>query len=321
MRTATKIWIGVAVALLLIGMITFEVAISMVEFDLSKLSTVKYETNEYTVEEDYHGISIITDTADVVLILTDEGGTRVVCHEQTKVRHAVRVENGKLTVRVEDTRKWYEHIGIFSFSSPKITVYLPRGAYGALDVKSVTGRVEIPHDLTFESVDIIEHTGGVTLLSSVSGDVKIKTTTGAILVEDVSVGSLELSVSTGRVTVMDVSCAGNLQISVSAGRADLTDVQCRNLTTDGSTGNVKLTRVRAVGMMKIKRSTGNVTLEGVDAAELDIETDTGDVRGSLASEKLFDVESKTGKRRFPDSASGGKCKIRTDTGDIIITIG
>jgi DUF4097 and DUF4098 domain-containing protein YvlB len=113
---------------------------------------------------------------------------------------------------------------------------------------------------------------------------------------------------------------GNLQVTVSTGRANLTDVRCNNLTTSGSTGNVKLTRVLAVGMMKIRRSTGDVILDGVDAAELDIETDTGDVRGSLLSPKLFDVETDTGIRRYPSTVSGGKCKIRTSTGDIEIVI-
>lgn len=320
MRAGTKIWIVAASMLLLIGMILLGGAIAMVKFDFERLSTVKYETNEHTVSEAYRDISIKTKTADVVLVPHEGVETKVVCLEQTKMRHAVRVEEGRLIIEVEDTRKWYEYIGIFSVSSPKITVYLPSDAYGALTVSSDTGRVEIPSDFHFERVDISEHTGGVTMLASASGDVKIKTTTGAILVEGITAGSLELSVSTGRVTLSDTVCAGNLQVTVSTGRANLTDVRCNNLTTSGSTGNVKLTRVLAVGMMKIRRSTGDVILDGVDAAELDIETDTGDVRGSLRSPKLFDVETDTGIRRYPSTVSGGKCKIRTDTGDIEIVI-
>jgi DUF4097 and DUF4098 domain-containing protein YvlB len=78
--------------------------------------------------------------------------------------------------------------------------------------------------------------------------------------------------------------------------------------------------VIASGAFVIKRTTGDVTFEGCDAAELLVATDTGDVEGTLLTEKIFFVETDTGRREYPKTTTGGKCEITTDTGDIKISI-
>jgi DUF4097 and DUF4098 domain-containing protein YvlB len=86
-----------------------------------------------------------------------------------------------------------------------------------------------------------------------------------------------------------------------------------------STGDVTLTSVLADSFV-IKTSTGDVKLNLSDAKEINIETDTGRVEGSLLSEKIFKCESSSGSIKVPHTTSGGICKIRTSTGNIIITI-
>ena len=63
-----------------------------------------------------------------------------------------------------------------------------------------------------------------------------------------------------------------------------------------------------------------MNFEASDAASIFVETDTGDVKGSLLSEKIFIINTDTGKKEVPESTTGGRCKITTDTGDIKITI-
>ena len=72
--------------------------------------------------------------------------------------------------------------------------------------------------------------------------------------------------------------------------------------------------------MKIVRSTGDVRLDKCDAGEIEIETRTGDISGSLRSEKIFIARSDTGRIEVPETLTGGKCKIISDTGNIDITI-
>ena len=83
---------------------------------------------------------------------------------------------------------------------------------------------------------------------------------------------------------------------------------------------MRLENVIAAEGFSLVRSTGDIAFDGCDAAELLVETDTGDVTGSLLSEKVFFVTTATGKKEVPETVTGGKCKITTDTGDVTITI-
>jgi hypothetical protein len=306
MKTSTKVWLVIAVALILVGSMIFGGAMTMLKWDFAKLSTDKYETREYNVTAEFENIQILADTADVVFVPTEDTECRVVCYEQTNVSHAVAVKDGTLMVELIDTRKWYEHIG-FNFQTPKITVYMPEGEYATLTVKTDTGDVHVSSEFHFKSIDASVSTGDVTCFASALGQIKITATTGDITLQDVSAGSLDLAVTTGKVTASGITGNGDVSIKVSTGKTVLADVTCQNLSTSGSTGDVKLTNVIASGAFVIKRTTGDVTFEGCDAAELLVATDTGNVEGTLLTEKIFFVETDTGRREYPKTTTGGKC--------------
>lgn len=288
-------------------------------WDFTRLSTIKYETNTHQIKDEFNSISLKTETADVDFVSSEDGKCKVVCYEPKNAKHSVTVQDGTLTINAVDERKWYEHMGI-TFDSPKVTVYIPQGEYGALSVKSSTGNVAMAKHFKFESINISTSTGDVKCLASTSEKMKLKTTTGNIRVENASAGTLDLSVSTGKVTVSNVNCERGVTVSVSTGKTYLTDIACQNITSSGSTGNISLENVLATERFSIERSTGHVKFDSCDAAEIFVETDTGDVTGSLLSEKVFIIETSTGDVSVPQSITGGKCEINTSTGDIRISI-
>ena len=319
MRTGTKIWLVAAILLILSGCMVFGGVMSMLGWNFEKLYTVKYETNHHEITEAYTGISLATDTADVTLVLSEDGKTGVEICEQEKIFHTVEVKDGILEIRVTDTRKWYEHIGI-GFGNTKITLTLPAGEYGDLSVRVNTGDVVIPEGLAFRSVTLEATTGDVECNATAEA-MKIKTSTGGISVNGASVGVLELSVSTGRVNVTDAAVREELSVNVSTGKAVLRGVACRDFTSVGDTGDLSMTDLIATGKLSVERSTGDVTLTRCDAAEITVTTSTGDVEGSLLSGKDFSVHSNTGHTSYPGSVpGGGACVIRTSTGTIRITV-
>lgn len=319
MRKRAKIWLIIASSLVLVGCMIGGSVMTLFKWDFTKLSTVKHETNEYKINEDYINILIVTDTADIVFVPSESRESSVVCYEQKKAKHSVTVNDGTLVIEVVDTRKWYEHMGIF-FGTPKITVYVPQGEYGTLSVKSSTGDVEIPKDFKFEGIDISESTGVVTNYASASELIKIKTSTGDIRLENISAGTLDLSVSTGNVTVSNVTCEGDVKINVSTGKVNIIDTCCKNVISSGNTGDIVLKNVVATETFSVDRSTGDVKFDSSDAAEIFVKTDTGDVTGSLLTDKVFITQSDTGSIDVPKAVTGDRCEITTDTGDIKITI-
>lgn len=315
---AKRIMLIVAAALIVAGAALFVVTMAVNHWDFSLLDYAKREVVTREVREDFDLIQIDTDTADLMLLPSEDGGCRVVCDETEHESYSVTVSNNTLLIRKKDQRAWYEFLSFGRQS--KLIVYLPKSAYTSLLVSESTGNVEIPKDFAFETVNIAVSTGDVACYASASGTVQIAASTGDITVAGVFAGDISLAVSTGKVTVSDVSCTGDLRIAVSTGRTELTDVKCRNLTSTGSTGRITLKNVIASGKLSVERDTGDVSFDRCDAGELWVKTDTGDVTGTLRTEKIFFPKTDTGDVRVPQTTTGGKCEITTSTGDIEIEL-
>jgi len=319
MKRATKVWLILGASLVLSGCILFGGVMTVLNWNFEKLATVKYETNEHTVAEVFEHIAVTADTANIAFAPSDNNDTRIVCREQQHATHTVAVKDGTLTIALEDNRVWYEHIGI-GVHSPAITVYLPQNTYGALTVRSNTGHTEIAKEFCFDSINIAQSTGNVTSYACAAQNVKIQTTTGNIRVENVSVGALDLTVSTGKTAVSHVTCKKGMNLRAFTGKTTVTDVTCNDFTSNGTTGHLSLSNVIAAGTVSVERNTGNVTFDKCDAAELSVKTSTGNIKGSLLSEKVFITHTGTGSVKVPETVNGGKCNITTDTGSILIEI-
>ena len=200
------------------------------------------------------------------------------------------------------------------------TVYLPAGAYETLTVRGNTGDVAVAKEFSFTDIDVEVSTGTVKNYASATGDIRIKTSTGHILTENVTAASMSFSVTTGKVRVTSVTCTGDVSVTVDTGDAELSHVVCKNLYSVGDTGDLDLQDVVALEKFSFERDTGDIEFERCDAADIFIKTSTGDVEGSLLSGKLFNAKSNTGKEEVPPPTAGGKCEIVTSTGDIEIEV-
>lgn len=308
-----------AASLILIGCVIFAGVMTVLKWDFRKLSTVKYETNSYEFDEEFQNISVSTDTADVVFQPSTSEKAMVVCYEPVSNKHQVIVEDGVLDVKLVDSRNWYQHIAL-DFSTPKITVYLPREEYGNLVVKVCTGDVEIPSNFKFNVMDISASTGDVRNFASCMSKCKIAVTTGRINVQNATADEILLSASTGDIDVKSVRCTDAMSVKVTTGKVVLDNVSCNIFQSFGNTGDIILKSVVAKETFSVARTTGDIKLDSCDAAVLMLRTDTGDVTGSLCSEKVFIAKSDTGRIDVPKTTSGGTCEIETNTGDIKITI-
>lgn len=320
MKKATKKLLITAASLTVFGLIIFAAAMSALNWDFMKLSTTDCETNTYEITEEFDNISLDTYNADIAFALSDNGKCVIECREEGKAKHSVAVQNSTLIVSAENNKSWYDYIGI-NFLSPQITVYLPRAEFATLLIKDVTGNIEIPDGFVFSDAEIDVSTGNIDFFADTLQGIKMKTTTGNINAQNLSAGSVELSVSTGDATVSNVACNGDVTVNVSTGDARLTDISCKNATSGGSTGDIFLKNVTAAEKFSIVRSTGDVTLDASDAAEIFIKTTTGDVIGGLLTDKVFITDTHTGDVLVPHTANGGRCEINTNTGDIKINIG
>lgn len=303
MKKRTSVWLTVAAGLVGLGCILFVGVMTSLKWDYMRLGTIKYETNSYDITDAFDGVSITTDTADILFVPSGSESGRVVCYEKADAKHSVSVKNGTLTVELNEETSVYglvKRIGLNS-GSPKITVYLPNSEYRSLVINEATGTVEVPADFKFASADISTTTGDIDFRACAADAVSIKTTTG-------------------RVSVSGVACTGDISVSVSTGRVELTDLSCKSVVSSGTTGRITLDNVIASDKISVDRSTGDVRLDDSDAAEISIKTSTGDVKGKLLTDKVFITETGTGHVDVPKTSTGGRCEVTTNTGDIEMKI-
>ncbi len=316
MKKAFKI-IGVILTAVGIGLLVWTLAAA--DLDLSNLSTAKYVTSTHPIEGQIRNIEIDTEEADIVFQPSEDGKCSVTIKEQEKVRHSVSEKDGTLKIGVEDHRKWIDRVGFFT-KQMTITVYLPMAEYQGLQIKTATGDVVIANEFTFENAEIKADTGDIRCNAHVRELCLIQTNTGDISIDGMHAGNMDLSVTTGHIDLHYIECGGTLAADVSTGKVWLTEVNCGELVSKGDTGDITLKNVTAAHGFDIERSTGDVTFDHSDAAEINVKTSTGDVSGTLRSEKIFFVETSTGDQKVPKTMTGGKCEIKTSTGDVHIEI-
>lgn len=287
MRKNIALLLLTAVSLILIGCVR-------------KPSSTSFVDNSYDFSRGFDSISIDTGTADLTLLPSRDSKCHVLCHEREDEKHLVSVEDNKLTVQLQK-KKSIVNVNMGS-ENPELTVYLPSKTYRDLEIRSSTGDVVITEGLLAKNVDINLSTGDISL-------------------KGISSQSIDLDVSTGRISACDINCENTLKVGSSTGRTDLKDIVCRNLIAKGSTGDIRLDNVIASEKFDIRNSTGSVRFDSCDASEIQVSTSLGSVTGTLLSDKSFVTKTDLGSVSVPQGGTGGRCEIRTDLGNIDISIG
>lgn len=314
---------------------------SVIGFDVSRLNTMKFETNTYDVTERFSDIRVEGAECDIRLVPSQTGACTVVCTEGEKISHTVTVKDGTLTVTRTDQRRWYERIGVY-WGEMSVTVQLPAGAYGNLYIKSVSGGIKVPDGFTFARAEVYSTSGEIDYAADTEQDLILKTTSGELSAGGLAAGTAEVRSTSGDVTIHSVGLRGDLAVETVSGEIGLEGVSAqaasiqstsgeaklRNVSTTGrmsvrtASGDVRLTDVAASAPMEVQTVSGEVKLERSDAQTLWIKTTSGDVSGTLLTGKRFVTQTTSGDVRVPDSSpQGGTCEITTVSGDIHINYG
>ena len=294
MKTAQKVWITIAIFLIVAGTAIGFAAIKNLNYDFSKFATEQFVSEEHLINEEFKDIKVDVNTSDIEFVRSSDTNCMVVCIDSQKVKHNVFVENDTLFISIEDNRKWYDYIGI-SFGNMSITVHLPKERYDALNIKSDTSDIIVPSNIGFKNAAIETDTGNIEFLASLYEALNISTDTGDIEIKDIKPKSLKLETSTGKIAI--------------------DKIVSEKVDVESNTGDIKILNT-IVDDFIVKSDTGDVWFKDCDAAQIFIKTSTGDVEGLLLSEKIFITKTSTGNISVPKTTSGGKCEVVTDTGDI-----
>ena len=318
MKKSTSIAIIIAAVFTVIGFALIFFSVAAMDFEFSGLNEFSTVTDTYEFYESFDNVRINTEECDVIFLPSGKGNCEVVIREDPKVKHRVEVRDNTLEIDCDNNKKWYDYIGIF-WGKTDITVYLPEESYGNVRIDSHTGDVEIK-GFSFDSLSVFTATGDVVIYSPFVSKALVSSGTGDVTASCSIADTISIESSTGDISVLGSSDMNKLKILSDTGSIKIAEVKVKALSAEADTGDVSLKRVLVDELMTIETDTGDVDISLSDAGEIKIETDTGDVDGTLLSDKLFLTETSTGDIRVPNTADGGICDIKTDTGDIKIAI-
>lgn len=315
MKKSKKAWIAVAVILIATGIVIYVGTLLTVNFDFTRLNTVSFKTNTYNVEEPFTNISVMAAEGDVKLLPSDDGKCRVVCTEGEKIYHSVAVDNNTLTVERFDSRKWYECIGVY-WGKMEITVYLPQYEYETLYIKSVSGNITIPEAFTLGKAEIKNTSGEVSFKSYVKNDLSVNTVSGDLHLSGVNSKNVDVQSTSGEIDLQEITSAEKISVKTVSGSINLSSINAKTYACKSTSGDIVFSNVIAAEGITVKSVSGNIELLSCDGDTLSIKTTSGDVSGSLLTQKIFITETESGDVDVPNTLSGGKCEIKTVSGNI-----
>ncbi len=292
MNHNTKIWLTVAISLILLGAIIFVLTACSNNWDFKSMNSGKYETNTYEINGNFDKISIVSDEANITFVPSQDNDIKVVAFEHKREKHAVSVTNGVLTLNAMNERKWFDYI--LNMTSPALTVYIPKGAYDALVIAGSTGDVLLPKDYSFNTVDIDMNTGDVNCFADAEKTLKIHLSTGHITVTDVTAGDIDLKVSTGKTYIKNLIC--------------------QSFTSVGDTGDFYLENATASDGFSIERTTGDIDIEVLTAKDVTLKASTGDVDIDSLTANNITVRTSTGEIELDDANCTGDVNLTVTTG-------
>lgn len=240
------IWFAITFCLLLV--------VSVILYILS--ITVKLETNEYEIKETFKDIKILTDTADIDFMLSENLNTLIIYEEHQNIKHSVNIKDNTLLIEVDDNRKWYEHIGI---STSKITVYLPKSEYGRLIMKSDTGNVNV-ENIKANKFDLSTSTGNLKIVNIKCKNLFSRSDTGNILLENVIASEkFKIETDTGNVKFKD-SDASDIFVKTDTGNVIGNLLTDKVIFAESDTGNIDVPKVMTDEKCEIITDTGNIKI-------------------------------------------------------------
>ncbi len=242
----TIIWIAITFCLLSVA--------SVILYSLS--ITVKLETNEYEIKETFKDIKILTATADIDFVLSENLNTLIICEEHKNIKHSVNIKDNTLLIEVDDNRKWYEHIGI---STSKITVYLPKSEYGELIMESDTGNVHIKN-INANKLDLSTSTGNLKIVNTKCKNLFSESDTGNILLENVIASEkFKIETDTGDVKFKD-SDASDIFVKTDTGNVTGNLLTDKVIFAESDTGNIDVPKIITDEKCEIITDTGNIKI-------------------------------------------------------------
>ncbi len=322
MKQSVRITLIVATVLIGIGLLISIAGMAIVHFFFDGVTEDELVTNRIVIDGAFSSLQIKGVECDILLLPSTDGATAIVCKESDKVYHTARVTEGTLTVTRHDKRPWTERI--VSFHAPmRVEIFLPAGEYRDLYASTVSGKIEVADDFSFEKTTLRSVSGDIKMAANSAYTLNITSTSGYIALYSEKIGSLSASSTSGKIFIQSqLSWEKNgkdVAVSNVSGDISISDLKCEQLSLSSVSGAIRLIDTYCQSL-EIEQTSGDTELTDCDSERINITSTSGKVSGTLLSPTSFEVKTVSGKIKVPENSSGSLCRIETVSGDIAMDI-
>lgn len=320
MKKSTVVILIVALCLFIAGVIVCGSVFLMSGFDFLNKEPVSYTEKEETITEDFVNIEVEALSGNIELFPTSSDECVVEYADSEDVTFKVDVEGDTLKVIRDDTRKWYEFIGV-DFNKEYVKVYLPQGVYEDITLNTASGKIVVNDGLSCYDLKAESLSGSIRAYAvTAEGTITLNSTSGAVVADTIVAKDMKTEATSGKTTLGNIGVSDKLEVKGTSGKIEISQVNCNSVSVENASGAIILSDVIAESSFDVECVSGKIQLLGCDADNLEIDNVSGSVSGTLLSDKVFDASSTSGRVKVPDTTQGGVCKVRTTSGSIDIDI-
>ena len=285
--------------------------------------TVDLDTVDWGPDRTFSELFIDCTLSNVKFEVASDGIFRLEYSEIEGVEVDVEVEDFTWRITEKDDRGWSQKIGIFTGSSPWMTVYLPAGKHANVYVKTVSGNIHsLGEEYILRGFYASSVSGNISIVNPIIAEIKVNTTSGNISVDGVNnpdtlgkegyndqLGCVEFNTTSGDVYFADTVVHGGYGFTVDTVSGN---IEMKAITLNGGYGNAE---------HFIESTSGDITLKDVDFNQMKVNTISGEVNATLKSPIKITTETLSGEVEVfgnePDSRK--EFNVKTVSGNIKIS--
>ncbi len=220
--------------------------------------------------DDVKKLNLEFKSSDLNVFFTEESDIRVVQYSYKELREdqLFMVDKSNSAIEIKESNKPQFFIFYIGFMEQiSYDVYIPKAYEKDLQIKSVSGDIEVNESLKFEDLTISSTSGDVKMGNIEAKDIKIETISGDIKLQDIKSDNLKLKAVSGDIKAL--SAIGNIEAKTTSGEIEFGRIDATSVS-----GNVKSEDFKVTRDSKIKTTSGDVKMYLNEESNCEIGTKT-----------------------------------------------
>lgn len=229
--------------------------------DLSDLRKEEHIQKEEKIAiTDIKDINLEFRTSDLNVFFTEDDEIKVVQYAYKDLNEdqlfQVNKTSSKITVSEDKTPRF--HLFYFGFMDQKVyDVYIPKSYKESLEIKAVSGDVEVNESLEFNELEISSTSGDIKMGDVKANKIQIESISGDIKLQDLANDNLKLKTISGDIEVE--SAKGKIEAKTTSGTIEIKEIS-GNVELTSVSGDIKSDDFKVTGDSKVKTTSGNVRM-------------------------------------------------------------